>query len=114
MQRRDFLGAATAAAVVLGSHSTAARSLGSLTTTAGSFAVGQRYRSACGRDLVLEAIDQQRATQRSYSYRLCFRGEACVALDEGMHRMIGPQGEVSLFLQPSEGGTLVAWFNHLG
>ena len=114
MQRRAFLGAATAAAAMLGSRSAPARSLGRLTTGTGSYVVGQRYRSVCGGELLLDAIDQQRLTPRSRSYRLCFRGEACATLGEGTHTLSGPNGEVALFLQPSADDRLVAWFNDLG
>ena len=115
MDRRHFLrgsvlagtGAAFAAASPL-------KALARDAAVAGGYRVGQRYRSACGRELRLEAIDQQRLSRRSNSYRLCFRGEACAALGEGTHvLMSGPNGEVTLFLQASADGGLVAWFNHL-
>lgn len=114
MDRRGFIRgsllAGTGVAVVAAAP---LKALARDAVVAGGYRTGQRYRSACGRELVLEAIDQQRLQPRSRSYRLCFRGEACAALGEGTHTLSGPNGEVALFLQPSADGGLVAWFNHI-
>ena len=115
MDRRHFIrGSVFAGTGAALTAVTPLKALAGDAVVAGGYRVGQRYRSACGRELVLETIDEQRLTPRSRSYRLCFHGEACKALGEGTHSLSGPNGDVSLFLQPSVNGGLVAWFNHLG
>ncbi|MEZ5465273.1 MAG: twin-arginine translocation signal domain-containing protein [Lysobacteraceae bacterium] len=115
MNRRNFIqrGVALGAASAV-TAATPLKALAGDPVVSGSYRTGQRYRSACGQELVLEAVDQQRLTPRSRSYRLCFRGEACTVLGEGTHTLSGPNGDIALFLQPSADGGLVAWFNHLG
>ena len=113
MNRRHFIGGSMLAGATFAAASPL-KALAGDAVVSGGYRVGQHYRSVCGRELVLETIDEQRLTPRTRSYRLCFRGEACTVLDEGTHTLSGPNGEVALFLQPSVSGGLVAWFNHLG
>ena len=114
MKRRGFLHsfAAAGAATLFGSTTVWSRPLKLLETREGAFRVGQTYRSVCGGSIELVAIDQQKMQGPCQQYRLRFEGQACGTLEEGVHALQGPNGRISLFLQPAADGARVAWFNH--
>lgn len=114
MKRRHFLTqVASLGVLVAGARGLHARSLMQSSLGGTTYRVGQRFRSACGRELRLESIDQEQVGASTHSYRLRFAGDACTALVEGTHELHGPDGHVSLFLQPASDQRLVAWFNQL-
>ncbi|MCK7594968.1 twin-arginine translocation signal domain-containing protein [Pseudomarimonas salicorniae] len=110
MSRRRFLSTASLAALAA---VTAPPAWAGLCAPVGSWRVGDSFRSGCGRPLRLVAIEAELRQGACRSFALRFQGEGCQFLDEGLHRLDGPQGEVDLFLQPSRDG-LVAWFNLFG
>lgn len=115
MKRRHFLShAAALGALAVAAHGLQARPLVQAALGGTTYRVGQRFRTACGRQLRLESIDEEQVAARTHSYRLRFCGDACAALQEGTHELDGPRGRVALFLQPASGQRMVAWFNHLG
>jgi len=114
MKRREFIRSAAVVSAGIGAASGMAGSVASamLDADMGRFREGQTFRTACGGQLTLSQIVQRDIDARINQYGLMFEGEVCGRLGEGTHRLQGEQGELALYLQPSESG-LVAWFSQL-